>query len=176
MARIIFIYGAIAGLVVITTMTLGIHFAGDQGGSSQIVGYLIMLVALTLIFIGVKRHRDQSLGGIIKFLPAFLTGLAIAAVAGIFYVAGWESYLALSDYSFAEQYAAGVLEKKKAAGVTGAELERLTAEMAKMVEGYANPLIRIPITFLEIFPIGFVVSLVSAAILRNPKAFPKREI
>jgi hypothetical protein len=29
-------------------------------------------------------------------------------------------------------------------------------------------------TFVEIFPVGLVIALVSAAILRNPKAFPAR--
>jgi hypothetical protein len=37
-----------------------------------------------------------------------------------------------------------------------------------------NPLIRIPLTFAEIFPIGLLAALVSAALLRNPKVLPAR--
>jgi hypothetical protein len=39
---------------------------------------------------------------------------------------------------------------------------------------YANPLFRLPMTFAEIFPVGVLVSLVSAAILRNPRVLPAR--
>ncbi len=39
---------------------------------------------------------------------------------------------------------------------------------------YANPLFRLPMTFIEIFPVGVLVSLISAAILRNPRVLPAR--
>jgi hypothetical protein len=37
---------------------------------------------------------------------------------------------------------------------------------------YANPLYRLPMTFLEIFPVGFIVALVSAALIRSSKFLP----
>ena len=40
-----------------------------------------MIVALSVIFLGVKRYRDQELGGVIRFGTAFMLGLGIAAVA-----------------------------------------------------------------------------------------------
>ena len=174
MFRIALIYGAIAGSVVIGAMTLGIVLDGDEKGaaSGQLFGYLIMLVALTLIFVGVKRHRDVNHGGVIAFLPALFTGLSIAAVAGVFYVIGWEIYLAATDHAFIDDYTAAILAKKQAAGVTGADLEALAAEMNKMAENYRNPLFRVPITFSEIFPVGLLVAVVSAALLRNPKILP----
>ena len=176
MLRIALIYGAIAGTIVIGVMTFGIILDGDEKGaaSGQVFGYLTMLVALTLIFVGVKRHRDVNHGGVIKFMPAFLTGLAIAAVAGVFYVIGWEIYLASTDHAFIEQYTAAVIEKKKAAGLAGADLEKLIADMDAMAKNYTNPLFRIPITFSEIFPVGLLISIVSAAILQNSKILPAR--
>ena len=175
MLKIALIYGAIAGSIVIAVMTLGIIFSDeDTHTGSQAFGYTIMIVALTLIFVGVKRHRDRNLGGVIKFAPAFGLGLAIAAVAGVFYVFGWEIYLASTDYAFMENYARAALAAKAKAGATAVELEKLTAEMAAMTENYKNPLFRLPITFVEIFPVGLIVALVSAALLRNPKLLPAR--
>ena len=85
MLRTALIYGAISGSIIITVMTLGIAMSGGEGGaSSQAFGYLVMIIALSLIFIGVKRYRDQQLGGVIKFWPAFGLGVSIAAVAGVF--------------------------------------------------------------------------------------------
>ena len=90
------------------------------------------------------------------------------------YVAGWEIYLNISDYAFMNDYAASIIEAKQAAGVTGDELEKVIANMEKMKAQYANPLSRLPRTFAEIFPPGFVVALASAALLRNPKVLPAR--
>ena len=176
MLRIAFIYGAIAGSIVIGVMTLGIILDGGEKGaaSGQIFGYLTMLVALTLIFVGVKRHRDVNHGGVIKFFPALATGLSIAGVAGVFYMIGWEIYLASTDHAVISQYTAAIIEKKKAAGLAGADLEKLIADMAAMEKNYRNPFFRLPITFSEIFPVGLLISIVSAALLQNPKVLPAR--
>jgi len=41
---------------------------------------------------------------------------------------------------------------------------------------YANPAYRLPMTFVEIFPVGVLVSLMSAAVLRNSRVLPARRI
>jgi hypothetical protein len=92
--------------------------------------------------------------------------------AGVAYVVVWEVYLAMTDYKFMDQYIAGMIRARQAAG---ASAEAIAAEMAKlepMRVSYRSPLYRIPMTFMEIFPVGLLVSLVSAALLRNPKVLP----
>jgi hypothetical protein len=84
----------------------------------------------------------------------------------------WEIYLAMTDYAFIEQYVQGVIAGKEAAGVSGPELEAVVESMENMQRQYSNPLFRLPMTFLEIFPVGLLITLVSAAILRNSKALP----
>lgn len=175
MLKITLIYGAISGSVIIAVMILGMVLGGHGsvfGG--ELFGYTVMLVALIMIFLGVKRHRDQNLGGVIKFFPALGVGVAIAVVAGAFYVLGWEINLAATDYAFADNYAQAVIAAKEKAGVTGEELQKIMASMEAFVEQYKNPAYRLPVTFLEIFPVGLLVALVSAALLRNPKVFPAR--
>ncbi len=167
------IYGAIAGLIVIGTMILG-FVLGEGGGilTSQWLGYLVMLIALSLIFFGVKKYRDQELGGVIGFLPAFGTGLLIAAIAGIAYVLAWEIYLAASGHAFIADYTSAMIEQRMAEGMSGERLDEEIANLNAMAEAYANPLFRLPVTFLEIFPIGLVIALVSALLLRNPRLLP----
>ena len=176
MLKIALIYGAISGAITIAVMSLGILMADTlgEGTGGAVFGYSVMLIALILIFLGIKRYRDQSLGGVIKFLPALLLGVGIAAVAGVFYVIGWEINLAATDYAFVEQYPKAVIAQKEAAGASPEEMDKLRENMAAFAEQYKNPLYRAPITFLEIFPIGLLVALISAALLRNPKVFPAR--
>lgn len=175
MFRTILTYGVIAGALVAVPMFSHLLLSGGHvGDSSLFIGYAIMLAALSLIFVGTKRYRDKALGGVIKFLPAFLMGLGISAVAGVIYVVGWEITLALTDYAFIEQYAASMLEAERAGGASPAELEAKAAEIAQFARDYRNPLLRLPMTFIEIFPVGLVISLISAALLRNSRFLPAR--
>ncbi|WP_454760953.1 DUF4199 domain-containing protein [Caulobacter segnis] len=171
MKRTILIYGLISGAIIILGMIATIVLSAKH---SLFLGYLIMLVGLSAILLAVKSHRDKALGGVIKFWPAFLIGLGVAVVAGLAYVAIWEGYLAITHYRFMDDYTAQMLAAKKAEGLSGAAYDKLAAEMAQMTKNYANPLYRMPMTFAEIFPVGLLVALVSAALLRNPKFLPAR--
>lgn len=172
MFRIMLVYGAIAGVVIIAVMLAGMAMNGGAG--SVIQGYLTMLVVLSLIFVGVKRYRDKDLGGVIKFLAAFGLGVGIAAVAGVFYVLSWEASLQMTDFAWMESYKQGAIAGYEAKGLTGDELAEKVATLEAMMASYTNPFFRLPMTFLEIFPVGLVVALVSAALLRNPKVFPAK--
>ena len=172
--RYILTYGVLSGLVIILTMIAGLVFGKDVFLSSAVFGYLTMLVALTLIFVGVKRYRDVELGGVVRFGRAFALGLGIAVVSGVIYVAVWELYQAKTDYAFINEYTDHVVRAKEQEGATPEALATLREEMATLKTNYANPLFRVPMTFLEIFPVGLLVALVSAAILRNPKVLPAR--
>jgi len=171
MRRTILTYGLISGAIIILGMIATIVLSAQH---SLFLGYLIMLIGLSAILLAVKSHRDKALGGVIKFWPAFLIGLGVAAVAGVVYVAIWEGYLAITHYRFMDDYTAGILAAKRAEGLSGAAYAKLAAEMAEMTRNYANPLYRMPLTFAEIFPVGLLVALVSAALLRNPKFLPAR--
>jgi hypothetical protein len=174
MLRTILLFGSAAGLIVAVPMFSLLVIQGHTE-SSALIGYTIMLLALSLVFVGVKRYRDRVLGGVIKFWPALLIGLAISAVAGIFYVVGWEITLALTNYSFLETYPQEMIATAEARGATAAELEAMRAEMAQFSAWYANPLLRVPMTFfVEIFPVGVIVSLISAVLLRNSRFLPAR--
>jgi len=166
-------YGLLSGFVIILTLITGIVLSDQKSFfSSEWFGYLVMLVALTFIFVGVKRYRDVERGGVIKFGAAFAMGLAIAAAAGVAYVAVWEIYLAMTDYKFMDEYIAGMVRSRQAAGLSGAALAEEVAKLESMRTSYANPLFRVPMTFLEVFPVGLLVSLVSASLLRNPRLLP----
>lgn len=166
------IYGSIAGAIAISLLILGMRFV--TGGHSLWFGYLVMLLALSLIFVGVKRYRDVECGGVIGFGRAAAVGLGIALVAGVIYSLGWEVYIKLSGYDFMADYTASMIAHMRSEGASQAAINAKVAELNAMAESYNNPLFRLPMTFIEIFPVGLVVALVSAALLRNPRLFPAR--
>jgi hypothetical protein len=174
--RIVLIYGVIAGLVVAvpmvaTMVALTAETAPDNGA---LYGYLTMIVALTAVFLGVKHYRDKVLGGVVRFVPALLVGLAISAVASVIYAIGWEMSLALTGFDFPAVYMREMVEGARASGASAAEIERITQQAEGFARLYANPLYRFAVTFVEMFPVGVVIALVSAALLRNSRFLAAR--
>jgi hypothetical protein len=163
------VYGLVAGLVVaipMNVMMLALHDHPPLAWG-MLFGYATMLIALSAVFVGIKRYRDRELGGVIGFWPALGLGLGISVVAGIIYVLAWELSLAITHTDFASAYANTLIAEKRAAGLSGDALAKLTAEMDVFKTQYANPLYRMAMTFSEIFPVGVLVSLISAGLLRN---------
>jgi hypothetical protein len=176
MIRFISLFGTLSGLIVAIPM-LVVMLAFPPGklmDLGELYGYLTMIVALTAVFLGIKRYRDKALGGAIKFGPALLVGLGISAVASVVYVLAWEVSLALSGFDFAESYSKFMVASARAKGLSPAELQKAVADAEAFVTMYKNPLYRMPLTFIEMFPVGVLISLISAALLRNNRLLPAR--
>ena len=97
MLRKILSYGVVSGLIaggVLSLIVLTLEGA-IPSGYSMAIGYLTMLVALSLVFLAIKRHRDRDLGGVIRFWPAFGLGLGVSFVASLIYMLSWEAALAM---------------------------------------------------------------------------------
>ena len=176
MLRLVTLYGLVAGLIVCTHLVWVIVSPPAAHMEHGLVyGYATMIVALTAVFLGIKRYRDKVLGGVIRFGHALVVGLGISLVAGIVYVVGWEVCLAISGSDFASVYAQGMIDAARQKGVSAAELQKVVADAEAFAKNYANPLYRMPLTFIEIFPVGVLISLISAAVLRNSRVLPARQ-
>jgi len=176
MLRKILTYGTVAGLIAGIPMSVMVLAMNGQQMMSygMVLGYLTMLIALSAVFVAIKRHRDVDGGGVIRFWPAFGLGLCISAVAGVLYVLSWELAQAATHMDFASDYAKAMIQQQRAKGASPEALAKLSAEMDAFKVQYASPLFRLPMTFIEIFPVGVLVSLVSAGLLRNPRFLPAR--
>jgi hypothetical protein len=176
MTPVILRYGLFAGLIVVIPwlvyMTTLPADTKEFGGIVQ--GYVIILLALSMVFVGIKHYRDKSLGGVIRFGQAFVLGLGISAVASVLYAIGWEISSSLSKFDFAEFYARSIVDTARAKGASAEEIARASAQAQEFLRTYANPLFRLPMVFLEMFPVGILVSLISAGLLRNSRFLPAR--
>ncbi len=166
------VYGGIAGAIIISIACVVLALDLPGHFETPWFGYLVMLVALSLIFIGVKRFRDIECGGVITFRRGFVLGLGMAVVAAFIYILGWEIFLGVTGRDFMAEYTASTVEAMRVEGAAPAAIEAKASEMHDFAVKYRNPLVRIPVTFIEIFPVGLLVALVSAALLRNPRVLP----
>lgn len=166
MKKLMLVYGIIAGIVIIGSAVLSL----EVGIASTWLGFLIMFIAFSTIFLALRKYRDDALGGVIRFGTGFGLGLGITLVASLIYVFVWELYLVSTDYTFMDTYTASLLEKEEAGGASPEQLADLAREMESMKEMYANPLIRLPMTFVEIFPVGLLISLIAAFVMKRGEA------
>jgi hypothetical protein len=60
-----------------------------------------------------------------------------------------------------------VIEKAKAAGASAAVIQAKAEQMKKYKELEDNPLTNAAMTFIEPFPVGLAITLISAAVLRR---------
>ena len=170
MQKIVLRYGLWASVILIAleSVMLPLCMNGTMDfDNSQILGYTVMLLAFLMVFFGVKSYRDTVGDGAISFGKAFGVGLLISLITCAVYVIAWEIVYFNFFPDFLEKYSAHHLAKMRAAGETEAAIRAAAAQMAEMAKVYKNPLINSGITFMEIFPVGLIVTLVSAAILRR---------
>ena len=169
MQKIILTFGIIAGVIVSALMLISIQFTGEtiDFNSAEFLGYLSMIVALSTIFIGIKNYRDNEMNGTISFAKAFQVGLLITLVASFIYVSSWMIYINTSDTDFTESYSEYLKEELEKSAESQEVIDARLAEIENFSELYKNPFIQIGYTFLEIFPVGLLVSLIAAILLKR---------
>jgi hypothetical protein len=173
MTRVVLIFGLLAGAVLSVMMLVQAAFIDEIGfDRGEIIGYTTMVLAFLMVFFGIRSYRDSIYGGTITFWQAVRIGLLITLVASVCYVTTWEVIYYWFAPDFVEKYGAYMVEQARQAGATEQELAAKTAEMARFREMYKNPLINAGITLIEVFPVGLVVTLISAAILRRDRQVP----
>jgi Protein of unknown function (DUF4199) len=169
MKKIVIVNGLIAGVIVSAMffITMGLYHKNGNYEGGMLIGYASMLLAFSLIFVAIKNYRDKYNAGIISFGKGFKIGLYITLIASTIYVIGWliDYYCFIPD--FAEKYAASMLDKLKAGGAAATEIAAKTKEMDSFITMYKNPVYVILFTYVEILPVGLLVALIAALILKR---------
>ena len=176
MKKIVWTFGLISGgILAVLIATMPLYLNGTMNfDHAEIVGYTIMVLAFVLVFFGIRSYRENVSGGAITFGKAFQVGILVTLIACTVYVATWEIVYFNFLPDFADKYTALTLEKMRTRGATEAAIARTMQEMEKFKVWYKNPLLNAGMTYLEALPVGLIVTLVSAAILRRktPRAAP----
>ncbi len=171
MRKIALVYGAIlAGVISVITIgpLVAMGFSSEQMEAGEVLGYVSMVLACLSVFFGILSYRNKHLGGNIKFGKAFVTGLCISLVGGLgFGLVSWLYYGVLAP-DFLQAYYDYSIEAIEQSGKEAALVKAQIAEMQANKAIYLSPLVGGLTMFATVFPIGAVVALVSALILKKP--------
>jgi len=173
MKRIVWTFGLIAGVILAGLVVAMVPMCMSESADlekSEIIGYASMVLAFVMVFVGIRSYRENAGGGAITFGKAFKVGIVITLIACAVYVVTWEIVYFNFVPDFAEKYAARVITQMQSGGATVAAVAAKQKELAKFGKLYKNPLVNIGVTFIEVFPVGLIMTLISAAILRRRAA------
>jgi len=168
MKKIVLTFGLIAGAI-LSLMMLGTLPFMDKVGFDKgyVIGYTSMVLAFLLVFFGIRSYRENIGGGAITFGRAFSVGILIVLIASVCYVVTWEIVYFKLAPGFADRYANYVMEKLRSSGASQQAIQAKLEEM-KMLKGLMdNPLTNAALAFIEPLPVGLIITLISAAILRK---------
>jgi hypothetical protein len=171
MKKIVLICGLITGAILCANMVVMVNlmYANTDFKGIDIIGYAAHVVMFSLVFFGIRNYRNEHLNGYIPFGKALKVGALIALVASTLYVTAWLFYYYLFVPDFIDVYTSYALRHCAAE-----DIPAKTAELADFKEMYKNPLFVILMTYAEALPIGLVVALVSALILKKKE--PAKEL
>jgi hypothetical protein len=176
MKKNILVFGAISGVIISTFMAISMAVmscgsgATDGGRSSMIIGFSAMAVAFSFIFVGIKNFRDKQNGGMITFGKGFLLGFMISLIASTLYVITWgvEFHFFMPD--FMDKYSAMQVKQLHESGMSGVALDNALKSIESANYKYNhNPFFFAIYTYMEILPVGILITLISALILRRKK-------
>ncbi|HEY0701342.1 MAG TPA: DUF4199 domain-containing protein [Candidatus Acidoferrales bacterium] len=168
MRKVILTFGLISGVLSSGMMLAYVPFMDKPGYDyGYLIGYTGIVLSFLLVYFGIRSYRDNVGGGQITFGTAFAVGIGITLISCAFYVATWEIVYFGFMPNFMDNYGAHMIAKMQAAGASAAAVQAKVAELDKMKAMYKNPLINSAMTFIEPFPVGLLITLISAAVLRR---------
>jgi len=170
MKKVVLVFGLISGIISSTLMAIGMLAYSAQGGCNEngmIIGYASMLLAFSLIFVAVKTFRDKHNNGVVSFGKALLIGLYIALITSTMYVCTWAVLYKTTMPDFMDKYVASAIEKAKTSGKNEKDIAEEISELQTAAKNYHNPVFFAAYTYMEILPVGILVSLICAGILKR---------
>jgi len=169
MKKIVLTFGFISGAIMSASMTAIMVFAHQTDPSrGMVIGYTMMVLSFLLVFFGIRSYRENVGNGYISFGRALGVGFLIMLISCACYVATWEVVYHKLMPDFTEKYMAQSIERVRASGKSPQEIDSEIQNMRSMMQLYnSNIFFNMAITFLEPLPVGVLMSLISAAILRK---------
>jgi len=168
MKKTVLTFGLISGLIISVLMGGSLLLADKIGsGHSMALGYTIMVASFLLIYFGIRSYRDNTLAGQISFGRAFACGILITLITCACYVAMWEILYFNFMPHFMDSYFAAQIHRVQSSGLDPTTTAAKVTDIQHSQQLYQNPFINMAYTFIEPFPVGLVITLISAAVLRK---------
>lgn len=174
MKKTVLTFGLISGAIAALLMFLTVPFVSRIPFEYlTLIGYTIFVACFLMVYFGIRSYRDNVAGGTITFGRAFKVGILITLISCGIYVITWDFIYQRFLPNFLDQYSNYEVEKMRAEGATLDELNQQIQQNEQFKQWHKNPFLRYVMYMMEAFPVGLLITLISALILRRKR--PKHD-
>lgn len=134
--------------------------------SSEIFGYLSIVVALLFVYFAIKHYRDIINNGLVSFKKALIIGVLVSALAGLTFGIINYIYVEVINPEFMTAYYDYMVEKARTslcADEFQIKLQTMEAEKAL----FSNAIISSLVMSATVLIMGFIISLISGLTLQR---------
>lgn len=171
MKKVVLTFGVLSGVLSAAMMASTVPFIEAIGfDRGVVVGYTAIVISFLFVYFGIRSYRDNVLGGRISFGQGFRAGILITLISCLFYVSAWLVVYYNFMPDFADRYSAHLIEEERAKGASQADIDAIRQDGQEMKAMLDNPLVNAAVSFTEPFPVGLLITLVSAAVLKKQEA------
>jgi hypothetical protein len=168
MKKTVLTFGLISGLI-ISVLMCGSLLLADKiaSGHSMALGYTIMVASFLLIYFGIRSYRDNTLAGQISFGRAFACGILITSSLPSATSPCGRSSTSTSCPTSWIGTSPRRFTRSSPPDLTPPPPPRRSLPYNALSSSTKNPFVNMAYTFMEPLPVGLIITLISAAILRR---------
>jgi hypothetical protein len=160
-------FGMYSSILLIILFGISFLFEGAMDFStSEIFGYLTIVLSLSFVYFGIRNYRDAINQGTVSFGKALKVGVLITLLASITFGLINVVYTEIINPEFTAEYYEYSIEKYRESLPEEAFKTKLI-ELESQKDLFKNPLVNFVIMGLTVFIIGFIISLISGLILHQ---------
>ncbi len=166
-------YGIWISIVLLITF-IGPSFFWVDGQDHRLgewLGYIGLFVSMLMLVLGILKRRNYDQGGKLSFGQGFRTGITITLTAGVlFFFMNW-AFFEIRGEAWLNRYHAHQVEHIRSNARNPEEatsrLQQFEEEWEKNEAQYKNSSFQAGVMFFTLVPVGVLVSLVGALLLKR---------
>jgi len=167
MKNTVLAFGLLSGALAVAMMLATLPFIRSMElGTSDLIGYSSIAISALVLFFGIRSHRERA-GGQLTFGRGLGVGILITLISSACYMAAFQVVYFKAMPDFGEKFSACMVERARAGGATEREIDETAATAAALKRLYDRPATNAALTFATTFPVGLVMSVFAAAVLRR---------
>ena len=160
-------YGPAAFISMLVLFALGLIVGQNLDYSTQeIVGYLTMILSLSLVYFAIRHYRDRENDGQLTFGRGMAIGMIISACAGVGIAIADAFHTTVINPNFITEFIDRELANLKA-NLPADEYDAAAAELMSQIDMMGSPFALAVLMFVTVLLIGVMVSLISSLVLRK---------
>lgn len=170
MKNVVLKYGLLSAAVMIAVFLIQwLFFADLDFGTSEILGYISMIVSLSFVYFGLRYYRDNVNNNVLSFGQGLKIGVLIILIPSLAFGLLDILYVTVINPDFLDDYYTQIVADMKEK-LPPSEFEVKLASMESEKEMFSNPVIQFVVMGITVFLVGFIMTIISTLLLQRKEA------